>query len=349
MATLLLPLGCGNKETPAAPYDIAFSPTPTPVVQVIGPVGVAVADKGVGVVGLTVYAIPPSGVPTYTATTVTTGIATFNPSSLQLGIWTFVVPAQTPFPFAPSTTTMAVSVANEVANFNSAGAALYLTPTVPETFTSTNPGSPYTYNLVYSQPGNLFVPAQLAFSSLPNNWSASYAPKTIGYGSGDTATVSLSAVNCVDQAPNFSVTAMDLESTSYPRAISTPQVITKGFTSTVTVSWNTTGLNNSFCNNGDGIGIVYGNLVVSASNSCSPVVSVSMNAGNCCYSRFATPNGTQSAANCGGGSVQFGPGSYSCEIDSGATWGALTCSYNGVTNTVAVPTSGSVQILSTSY
>ena len=70
---------------------------------VTGAVNVAVQDKNQAVAGLTVYAIPPSGSVTYSAATTTTGIATFNPPYLEVGNWTFVVPAQTPFPFASST------------------------------------------------------------------------------------------------------------------------------------------------------------------------------------------------------------------------------------------------------
>jgi hypothetical protein len=246
---------------------------------------------------------------------------------------------------------MPVSVTNETANFNSAGATLYLTPTVPESFTSTTPGSPYTYNLIYRQPGNLFIPAKIAFSIFPTNWSGSYGPTTIGFGNADMASVTVVGVSCVDKQPSFAVTALDLEPTPYPRSNSSPQTISKGFTSTVTVSWNTTGVNTDFCGNGTAMGIVYGTLTVSTSNACSydTVVSVSINAGNCCYSQFQTPNGSPAAANCGGGSVNFGPGSYNCTVFSGATWGQLKCSFNGASNTVNVPTSGSVQLLSASY
>ena len=347
ISAFICSIGCKNSG-PSTPYDIGFTPTP---VRIYGPVNAFVEDKGIAVPNLLVQAIPPSGVTVFSQSTTASGIATFNPPYLELGNWTFVVPAQTPFPYAPSTITMPVSVVNETANFNTAGATIYLTPTVPESFTSTNPGSPYTYNMIYSQPGNLFVPGKIAFSGFPTNWSASYGPTTIGFGNADTGSVTVVGVNCVDRQPSFAVTALDLEPTPYPRANSSPQTIAKGFTSTVTVTWNTTGLNSDFCNNGTAIGIVYGTLTVSTSNACSydAVVSVSMNAGNCCYSQFQTPNGNVSAANCGGGGVNFGPGSYNCTVLSGATWGALTCSFNGVSKTVNVPTSGSVQLLSTSY
>jgi hypothetical protein len=119
----------------------------------------------------------------------------------------------------------------------------------------------------------------------------------------------------------------------------------------VTVTWNTTGLNNNFCSNGTAIGIVYGTLTVSTSNACASnvVALVNIGAGNCCYSQFQTPNGNQAGSNCGGTSIPFGPGSYNCTIYSGATWGVLNCSCNGVFKSVNVPTSGSVQLLSTTY
>jgi len=343
-------LGCNGKSSPSTPYDLPFSPTPTQIAHVYGPVMVSVIDKNLAVHGVTVLAIPPSGSATYSGPTTTTGIVTFNPPYLELGNWTFVVPQQNGFPFAPSTITMPVSVANEQANFNSAGATIQLTPPVPAAYSSTN-GGVFVYGLTYNQPGNLLVPVKLALSSMPNNWSGTSSPATLGYSGSVTWAITITGASCVDSSPSFSVTGVDMEPTPYPRANSIPQTIAKNFTSTVTVSWNTTGLNTDFCNNGTVIGIVYGTLTVSASNACpsDAVVSVSMNAGNCCYSRFATPNGSPSAANCGGGSVNFGPGSYSCEIDSGATWGQLNCSFLGHSNTVNVPTSGSVQILSATY
>lgn len=358
----LTSIACKNNG-PTTPYDLPFTSTPTmtftptntftPTItstpQLTGSVLVAVQDKNLAVPGLLVEAIPPSGSITYNQTTATSGIATFTPPFIQTGTWTFIVPAQPPFPFAPSTITMPVSVANETANFNSAGATVYLTPTVPEGFTSNNPGTPFTWNLIYSQPGNLFVPASMVFSGFPTNWSGSYGSGTIGYGNADTASFSVVGVNCVDKQPSFAVTMLDAQ--SYPRAYSAQQTIAKEFTSTVTVTWNTTGLNAEFCNDGTGVGVVNGTLTVSTSNACAydVNVSVSLNVGDCCYSQFETPNGNVSGSECGGGPVNFGPGSYNCTTLSGATWGSFTCSFNGTTNTVNVPTSGSAQLLNVTY
>ncbi len=343
-------LGCQSKRGPAVPYDIGFTPTPE---RIYGSVSAFVEDKGIGVPNVLVKAIPPSGVTVYSQSTTASGIATFNPTWLDIGNWTFVVPAQTPFPFAPSTITMPVSVANQTANFNSAGATIYLTPTVPESFTSTNPGNPFTYNLVYSQPGKLLIPGKIAFSAFPTNWNGTYAPATIGYGSADTASVTVTGVNCVDMPPSFSVTALDLEPTPYPRAYSSPQTITKGFNSTVTVSWTTTYVFQGLCAimSGTQMYEVWGNLNVSLVNGCtsSAVVTVSWNAGDCCQNQLQTPNGTIGASNCGGGTLQFAPGSYACTITSGGSTGALNVSFDGQSQTTNIPSSGTTQLLQAHY
>ena len=347
-------ISCKNAG-PGTPYDLSFTPTltvtstPTPVINVPGSVNVFVMDKGLAVPGLTIQAIPPSAATTYSQATTTTGIATFSPANLQLGTWTFIVPAQTPFPFAPSTITMPVSVSNETANFTSAGATIYLTPTVPESFTSNNPGTPFTYNLVYGQPGNLFVPAQLAFSGLPNNWSISSGPTSLGFGPADTGAVTVVGLNCVDVAPSFAVTAMDFESPSVPRAYSSTQTITKGFTSTVTCTWTVNNFNNNFCNDGNFIFIIGGNLTISSSNACSPNVNVYWKSGNCCSNQLSTPNGNIGAQDCGGGSLNFGPGNYGCTFYNDEYDPTIYCTFNGVTYHADIPFSGSVQIFSASY
>ena len=133
-------VGCQKKGDPSTPIDTSFTPTPTQVAQVPGPVEAVVEDKGAAVPNLTVYAIPPTGAPTYTATTAYTGIATFNPSTLEVGTWTFVVPAQTPYPYAPSTVTLPVTQSNEQADFNTAGASLDLTAPVPSAISGPSGG-----------------------------------------------------------------------------------------------------------------------------------------------------------------------------------------------------------------
>ena len=229
-------MGCNSKNGPSTPYDVSFTPTATPIVRITGSVNVAVQDKNQAVTGLTVFAIPPSGSTTYSGSTTTTGIATFNPPYLEVGNWTFVIPSQTSYPFAPSTMTMAVSVANEQANFNSAGPSIQLTPPIPAVISGTS-GGVFIYGVGYNQ-GNLLVPVKFSFSPLPANWTAGYGPTTIGFIANDTASITLTGSGCVDQAASFSVTALDLEPTPYPRASSSPQTIAKNFTSTVTVTWS---------------------------------------------------------------------------------------------------------------
>jgi hypothetical protein len=245
--TGFLSLACQNKG-PGTPYDLSFTPTPTQIVHITGSVSAFVQDKGLAVPGLLVQAIPPSGVTIYSQATTTSGIATFNPPYLEVGNWTFVIPAQTPFPFAPSTITMPVSVANETANFNSSGVTIQMTPPVPAAYTGTN-GGVFVYGLSYNQPGSLLVPVKIAFPAFPTNWSGSYGPATFGYVPNDTASVTITGASCVDQALSFAVTARDLEPTPFPRTYSTPQTVTKNFTSTMTVTWYSPNFSNiSSCN-----------------------------------------------------------------------------------------------------
>jgi len=339
---------CNPKTGPATPYDMPFTPTPTQIVRITGAVNVAVQDKSQAVTGLTVYAIPPSGAATYSAATTTTGIATFNPPYLEVGNWTFVVPAQTPYPYAPSTITMPVSVANEQANFNSAGASIQLTPPVPAAISGTG-GGVFVYGVSYSQ-GNLLVPVKLAVSSLPANWSASYGPATFGFIANDTATVTVTGSGCVDTAASFSVTAMDLETTPYPRASGSPQTITKNFTSNLTVTWQGSSpfYNISQCNLEKKVN---GTLVVSGSGECGTVSVWMTECSTNCYSgQFSTPNGNTSAQNAGGGSIQFGPGSYNCTVISDGCWPTLYAhsNINGATGSSSIDSSTHT-ILSTSY
>ncbi len=329
-------IGCQSNRGPSVPYDIGFTPTPD---RIHGAVSAFVEDKGIGVPNVLVKAIPPSGVTVYSQATTASGIATFNPTWLDIGNWTFVVPAQTPFPFAPSTITMPVSVANQTADFNSAGATIYLTPTVPEAFTSTNPGNPFTYSLVYSQPGNLFIPGKIAFSAFPNNWSGTYGPATIGYGSADTATVTITGLTCVDLPPSFSVTALDLEPTPYPRAYSSPQTITKGFTSsvTVTVTNNLIGIGTCGSNNAFQFD---GGLKITATNSCTPVT-VWFTSGNCCNTNVSMNGQSVNTEDCGGPKFTLGPGNYGFTINTTQYSPDLYYSYLGKTGYVAVPINGS--------
>jgi hypothetical protein len=320
-------------------------------VLITGSINAIVQDNSQAVTGLQVLAIPPSGSVTYSQLTAIDGHAQFNPLSIEVGTWSFVIPAQTPRPYGNSMATMSVSAPNQSITFIASQPTVGITPTSNTSYTSTN-GGIINYNLIYNQPGNLLVPVKLKFSNLPTNWTAGSSPVTIGFTNVSNSSLTVTGVNCVDQSPSFAVTTLDLIPTPTIRSWSDPQTIAKAFTSTVTVSWTTTGINNNFCGNGTLIGIITGHLDVSVSNACASnvAVAVSWNTGNCCYNSFVTPKGTIGAANCGGGSLQFGPGSYNCTVNSGATWGSINVSFNGVSRTVSFPTSGGgVQLLSTTY
>lgn len=350
MLLMLLPVGvvgilvgC-HSNGPSSPIDIAFSPTPTPIAKVTGPVEVSVVDKGVGVVGLTVDAIPPSGDLTISASTTTTGVATFDPSYLEVGNWTFVIPAQTPYPYAPSTLTMAVTQAFEQAQFNSTGVALLVTPPVPAAISGTG-GGIFLYDFTYVQ-GNLLVPVTLGFSPLPVGWSVAYGPQTIGFGAADTETVTVTGSGCVDEPASFSVTALDLGATPVARVVSSHQTIAKNFTSTVTVTWSQSNFSNySTCNL---VKQANGTLTVSSSNSCAHVqVWINEPSTNCTPGYFNTPNGNTNAQ---GGVITFLPGTYSCSYysDGGFPVFHASCSSNGASGGVGVG-NGSFTVLSTSY
>lgn len=343
-------LGCNSKNGPATPYDLPFTPTPTQIVHITGPVMVSVQDKSAAVTGLTVLAIPPSGTVTLSQATTTTGIATFNPPYLEVGIWTFIVPVQTPYPFAPSTITMPVSVANEMAAFASVPATIQLTPPVPSAFTGTN-GGQFVYGMNYIQTGNLFVPVTMKISSLQSGWSGGYSPTTIGFSGNDSGYVTITGAGCVDESQNFAVTAFDLEASPYIRGTSAAQTVTKSFTSSISVQWvNGSPFQNvSVCNLEKKLP---GTLVVSGTNSCGTVnVYMTECSTNCFNGSFQTPNGTQNAQNAGGGGINFSPGSYPCTVWSDGCFGTLhaTCNNNGASGSVQCSGNGTQGILNTSY
>jgi len=346
---LVISFGC-KAGGPISPFDQANTPTPTPIVRIVGPLNVAVQDKSQAVTGLTVLAIPPSGATTLSQATTTTGIATFNPPYLEIGNWTFVVPAQTPYPFAPSTITMGVSQINQTATFTSAPATIELTPPASSAFTGTN-GGQFIYGMNYIQPGNLWVPVTMKMSALNTGWSGGYGPTTIGFSGNDSGTVTVTGSGCVDQAQSFAVTALDLAAGSLIRANSAPQTIARSFTSSMTVQWvNSSSFSNiSSCNLEKKLP---GTLVVSGTNSCG-TVSVYMTEcnTNCFNGSFQTPNGTTNAQNAGGGSITFSPGSYPCTVWADGCFATLhaTCSKNGASGSVQCSGSGTQTILSTSY
>jgi hypothetical protein len=225
-----------------------------------------------------------------------------------------------------------------MATFNSAGATIYLTPTVPESFTSTSPGSPYLFKMIYSQPGNLLIPAKIAFSAFPNNWSGIYGPTTIGFTNSDTGTVTVVANNCVDQPPSFAVTALDLEPTPYPRAFSSPQSITKNFSSNAKVTVTCTLLGIGTC--GSNYSFEWsGMLYVSASNTCSNF-SVWFTSGNCCLTNVTMNGQSVATQDCGGPKFTLGPGNYGFTMNTTQYSPSLYVSFEGQSGSCAVPVSG---------
>ncbi len=352
-------LGCAKKApTPTTPQSsipanqATYTPTP-----VLGSFIVQVNDRTGGVGGVTVIAIPPDNSVTYTVKTLTGGFAYVSPPYIQVGNWSLEVPAQKYF--ADSKISAPVSAAFQAVTFSSVSqsttptpAVIYLTPTVPEQFNNSGGGA-FTYNVVYQQPGNLLVPIKLSFPGLPNNWIPSYGPTSFGAVNPDFASITITGSVCVDQAPSFAVTGMDLEPTPYvpAGAFSSPQTIKKNFTSTLTVQWiNASPFQNvSVCNLEKKLP---GTLVVTGSGECG-TVSVYMTecSTNCFAGQFNTPNGNTSAQNAGGGSISFGPGSYSCTVWSDGCFGTLHAVSNltGASGSVQCAGNGTQTILSTTY
>jgi len=339
---------CKNSG-PSTPYDMAFTATPTPVAQITGPLNVVVQDNSQAVTGLQVLAIPPSGSVTYSQMTGIDGHAQFNPPSLEVGNWSIVVPAQTPRPYAQSSASLLVSSPNQAVTFIASQPTVGITPTGNTSYTSTN-GGIVQYDLRYDQPGNLLVPVKLKFSTMTANWTAASSPGTIGFTGSSNASLTVVGVSCVDLSPSFAVTLLDLMPTPTIRGFSSPQTITKAFSSGVTVRWTQGYFSNaSYCNiwkvSGDG------KLIVTSNNSCAVVyVSMTEPRTDCYNGSWETPNGNTSAANAGGGEIAFGPGTYNCTIRSDGGFGTLRarCSSNGATGSVQT-TNGTQTVLVTNY
>lgn len=338
--------GC-KKGVPTTAYDVPFTPTNTPIVHIYGPVMCSVQDKSAAVTGLTVLAIPPSGSATFSQATTTTGIATFNPPYLEVGNWTFIVPQQTPYPFAPSTITMGVSQINQTAAFASAPATIQLTPPVPNTITGTS-GGQFIYGMNYIQPGNLWVPVTIKMSALNSGWSGGYSPTTIGFSGNDSGTVTVTGSGCVDRGQSFAVTAIDLEAVPYPRGQSAPQTITKNFTSTVTVTWSQSFFGNvSNCNVEKQPGA--GQIVVSSTNACTTVdVWLNEPSTNCTQGTWSVTG--VGSTNCNGGHLTISPGTYSATYtsDGGFPTFHAQCNNSGQQGSTSI-TNGSFTVLSCSY
>lgn len=347
LGLLMVQEGC-KKGVPTTAYDIPFTATPTPIVHIYGPVLVSVQDKSAAVTGLTVLAIPPSGSVTYSQATTTTGIATFNPPYLEVGDWTFVVPKQTPYPFAPSTITMGVSVINQQASFASAPATIQLTPPVPESITGTS-GGQFIFGMNYIQPGNLFVPVTIKMSSLNSGWTGGNSPTTIGFTGNDSGTVTVTGAGCVDRAQSFAVTAIDLETVPFTRGNSAPQTITKSFTSSVVVQWTSPNFNNiSNCNveKSSNSGSIY----VSTTNSCT-TVDVWLNEPNTNCTQGTWSVSGVGSTNCNGGHLTLSAGTYSASYVSDGGFPTFHAQVNetGQTGSLTVGSGSNQTILNTTY
>lgn len=346
LGLLMFQEGC-KKGVPTTAYDIPFTATPTPIVHIYGPVLCSVQDKSAAVTGLTVLAIPPSGSVTYSQATTTTGIATFNPPYLEVGTWTFVVPQQTPYPFAPSTITMGVSVINQQASFTSAPATIQLTPPIPESITGTS-GGQFIFGMNYIQPGNLYVPVTIKMSALNSGWSGGYSPTTIGFSGNDSGTVTVTGAGCVDRAQSFAVTAIDLETVPFTRGNSAPQTITKSFTSSVSVSWYQAYFNNvSSCNLQKQPG--GGQITVSSTNSCT-TVDVWCNEPNTSCTQGSFSVSGIGSTNCNGGHLTLSPGTYSASYTSDGGFPTIhaQCNNSGQSGSTGV-SNGTYTVLSASY
>ncbi len=354
MALFIIWTGCKKKEdNPTSPSSSIpgnqATPTPTPI---LGSFILQVNDYNGGVGGVTVIAIPPDQSVTYTVKTQTGGFCYVSPPYIQPGNWAFEVPTQKYF--ADSKMTAPITAAYQGVTFSSAGTnSIFLTPTTyPESFNSAAGGS-FTYNLVYQQAGNLLVPIKPVFPTLANNWSAT-GPASVGFLTfSDQVAITITSSVCVDQSANFAVTGVDFEPTPHVPfgATSAPQTVSKNFTSTVTVQWiNGSPFQNvSTCNLEKKLP---GTLVVSGTGDCG-TVSVYMTecSTNCFSGQFNTPNGNTTAQNAGGGSIAFGPGSYSCTVWSDGCFGTLhaVCNRNGASGSVQCSGNGTQTILSTSY
>ena len=356
MALFIIWTGCKKKEdNPTSPStNIPGNQATATPTQILGSFIVQVNDRTGGVGGVTVIAIPPDQSVTYTVKTQTGGFCYVSPPYIQPGNWSFEVPTQKYF--ADSKMTAPVTAAFQGVTFSSVGAgpaSIYLTPTTsPESFNSAAGGS-FTYNLVYQQPGNLLVPVKPIFPILPNNWSAS-GPASVGFlSTSDQVAITITSSVCVDQSASFAVTGLDFEPTpQIPNgAFSASQTVLKNFTSTMTVQWvNASPFSNvSVCNLEKKLN---GTLVVSGTGDCG-TVSVYMTEcyTNCFTGQFNTPNGNTQAQNDGGGSIAFGPGSYSCTVWSDGCFGTLhaVCNRNGASGSVQCSGNGTQTVLSTSY
>jgi len=208
------------------PYDRPF-PTPTPIT---GAIDVYVEDT-VAISGLTIVAVPPSNSVTFTEVTGNNGTAYFNPGTFETGVWGFTIPQQKYF--ATSFTGANILGPGQTVTFTTGPDAptIAFTPTSLTSYFYTS-GVTISYNVVYSQPGNLLVPVNFTVSpSWPANWTSAYSPLLVGNTNVSNAALTVTATSCVNQKPVFNLQAFDGELTPKQKVISSPTTITKTFVS----------------------------------------------------------------------------------------------------------------------
>jgi hypothetical protein len=351
---ILLWIGCKKSEVPMAPNPIVPTPTVAPITG--GGINIEVVDNGKTPSGMSLAFIPPSQSATMQRNTDGAGSCVFVPDTnkLEVGTWT-IIAAATPFPpYAPSTVSLAVTATNELCQFKTQPPSIQITPPAVTSYTGTSGGT-FTYQFTYTQPGNLLVPVWLYMPSPAPDWSLSSSAATIGAVTIASATITVTGSQCVDQASvPFGIYAIDaVSNTSFARAYSVPQTITKSFTSNMQASWTTSGVNTGFESCGSGVYfIISGHLTITAANNCpSDVVYVSWTQGsNCCTSdHLSTPSGNLDSTACGGGSIAYTPGTYNMTFQS-AYYPAINCTFMGTNHQTAIPTStGTVNVMNVNY
>jgi len=273
---LALMASCKNKG-PVLPYDRPF-PTPTPIT---GAIDVYVEDT-VAISGLTIVAVPPSNSVTFTEVTGNNGTAYFNPVTFETGVWGFTIPQQKYF--ATSFTGANILGPGETVTFTTGPDAptIAFTPTSLTSYIYTSGGT-VSYNVVYSQPGNLLVPVSFVVSpALPTNWTSVYTPLQLGNTNVSSAALTIIGSTCVNQKPIFRLQANDIQPIPTPRTFSASVTITKTFISNAYLILNYM----------SGSASITGTISYSALNACSELSSLNgyiywqSGTANCCSDRL---------------------------------------------------------------
>jgi hypothetical protein len=181
--SFLLFEGCKKDNTPLgvnAPQGLDF-PTATPV-PFPGSINVAVLDYGVTTNGpalknITVTASDPLGEP-YSNTTDATGHAVFSFPNIKTGVWTLTIPPQGIYTLSQEYVTVG-SVADQTVTFSWSPVSIVLSPLTNENF-SPSVQTNILYTATYPETGGLNVPVSLYLTGIPNYWSYTFNPTTIG-------------------------------------------------------------------------------------------------------------------------------------------------------------------------